>query len=109
MGGLGGPGGSLGGPSEVLGDSWGPLVGPCGVLGPPIRGNVEKSNVFQTFPRGLGALWSLLGGFLVSLGAPLEVLGGSQGRPLEVLGVLGVSFGIPGGAWVALMEPLGSL
>ena len=45
----------------------------------------------------------------MSFGAPLEVLGGSQGKPLEVLGVLEVSFGITVGAWVALMEPLGGL
>ena len=82
-------------------------MGPCEVLGAPIRGNVEKTFVSLTFPRGLGAPWSLLGGFLVSLGAPLEVLGGSQGMPLEVLGGARSVFWDPWGIWVALMEPLG--
>ena len=81
-------------------------MGPCGVLGAPIRGNVEKTVVFETFPRGLAAPWSLLGGFLVSLGAPLEVLGGSQGRPLEVLGGARGVFWDP---WGCLGGPYGAI
>ena len=88
MGGLGGPGGIW----EVPESSLGILGGRCWVL----VGSLGRRDSLE--PPG---------GFLVSLGAPLEVLGPSHGRPLEVLGVLGVSFGIPGGAWVALMEPLG--
>ena len=77
-------------------------MGSCWVLGAPIRGNVERTIVFQTFPKGLG----LLGGFLVSLGAPLEVRGGSQGRPLEVLGG---ARGVFWDSWGCLGGPCGAI
>ena len=86
------PGRSLRGPWGSLGAPGGSLWGPCG----PHTRKRQIDHCFCTFPRRLGAPCSFLGGFLVSLGAPLEVPGEALGGPrgcstclLESLRVLG--------------------
>ena len=73
-------------------------MGPCGVLGHPIRGNVEKTIVFLNISKGAwGSLeppWGILGEPWGGIGGPWrvpgEALGGPRGCSGCLLGSLGV-------------------
>ena len=114
------PGGSLGGPLEILGVPGGSLGGPWKILGVPggsLRGlqmlpgrlsafqgpskNIKKTLVFIVFSRTGRA------------GEPLEVSGKRLGVPGGYPGVPGRSWGVPGGSlggpWGVLGRSWGSL
>ena len=88
--------GALGGPWEVTERSVGILGGPWWVL---------MGSLGLLYAEFQGGLW-LLGRFLVSLEAPLEVLGGCQGRFLEFLGGARGVFWDP---WGCLGGPYGAI